>query len=71
MDTDDPSTQTTPYFARQGTNASGGDGLSTTQDDGLTNQQLNKIATDMGSQSDDLVTALDAIATAINAKPSA
>ncbi len=35
-----------------------------------TNQQVGKIAQDLGTQNDDVVAALDAIATAINALPS-
>lgn len=35
------------------------------------NQQVGKIAQDLGSQNTDIVAALDAIAAAINAKPSA
>ena len=44
---------------------------STTQDDASTNQQLNKIANDLGTQNTALIASLNAIATAINAKPSA
>lgn len=44
---------------------------SITSDRGLLNQQVNKLATNLSSNNDTLVTALDAIATAINAKPSA
>ena len=36
-----------------------------------TNQQVGQIAQNLGSQNTDLVAALDAIAAAINAKPSA
>ena len=37
----------------------------------MTNQQVGTIAENLGSQSDDVTTALAAIAAAINAKPSA
>lgn len=67
---DDPATPATPWFTT-GTAAAQNAPNSITADRGLTNQQLSKLATDVDSQNDDLVTALDAIATAINAKPSA
>lgn len=71
MADDDPvvpaPTASTPWFTQQ----AGSPGLSTTPDDSNTNLQLNKIASDMGSQSDALVTALGTITTALNAKPSA
>lgn len=73
MDETDPAAgyaqQTPPWFTQKPNNTDGG--LSTTPDDALTNQQLNKIADDLGSQSDDVIAALDAVAAAINAKPSA
>lgn len=61
--------QTSPWFTQQATGDTSG--LSTTPDDANTNIVLNKIATDLGGQSDDLVTALNAITTALNAKPAA
>jgi hypothetical protein len=57
-----------PWFSQQ---PSGTEGLSTTPDDANANLLLNKIADDMGSQNDDVVAQLNAIAAAINAKPSA
>ncbi len=60
--------QTAPWFTQQ---ESGTTGLATTPHDSNTNILLNKIADDMGGQSEDLVAAITAIATAINAKPSA
>lgn len=61
-------TQTAPWFTQQ---PSGTAGLSTTPDDSNTNIVLNKIALDLGAQSGEVITALNAIAAAINAKPSA
>lgn len=61
--------QKSPWFTKQQSDNAAG--LSTTPDDADMNIILNKIADDMGGQSDDLVAALDAIAAAINAKPSA
>ena len=71
-ETNPDASQAAPWFT-QSASASGGagTGLSTTPDDSNTNIVLNKIATDLGSQSGDVVTALDAITTALNAKPAA
>ncbi len=67
---DDPTTasQSAPWFTQQPSSSAG---LSTTADDANMNIQLNKIASDLGTQSGDLVTAINAITSAINAKPSA
>jgi hypothetical protein len=46
-------------------------GVSITTDRGLLNQLVSRLSSDTGSQSDDLVGALDAVLAAINAKPSA
>lgn len=63
---DDPANQSALAFGQ-----SGSAGLSTTPDDSNTNILLNKVASDLGSQNAEVITALNAIAAAINAKPSA
>ncbi len=60
---------TTPWFAV----APGAEGTGqsiTTQRTAL-NEQTTGVANDLGGQNDDVVTALDAITTALNAKPAA
>ena len=46
-------------------------GVSITTDRGLLNQLVSRLGNDASSQNDDLVTALDAVLSAIAAKPSA
>lgn len=62
-------TASTPWFAI--TPDAQGSGISTTNQDSSRNQQISGIANDLGGQNDDVVTALNAITTALNAKPSA
>ncbi len=62
-------TQSTPWFAV--TLDAQGSGLGTTNQDSSRNQQISGIANDLGGQNDDVVTAINSIATALNAKPAA
>lgn len=62
-------TQSTPWFAV--TPDAQGSGLGTTNQDSSRNQQISGIANDLGDQNDSVVTAINSIATALNAKPSA
>lgn len=65
----------TPWFAQQqvsGTpTGAAAQGNSITTERGILNQQVNGVAGDLSDQTTALVAALDAIAAAINAKPSA
>ncbi len=67
----DPSTATasTPWFAV--TPGAEGTGQSITSQRTALNEQTTGVANDLGGQNDDFVTALDAITTALDAKPSA
>lgn len=62
-------TASTPWFAV--TPAAQGSGISVTNQDSSRNQQISGIANDLGGQNDDVVTAINSITTALNAKPSA
>ena len=62
-------TPSVPWFAVSP--GAEGSGMSITNQRTALNEQINGVANDLSDQSDDTVTALNAILTAMNAKPSA
>lgn len=68
-------TASTPWFAQQQTSdaptGAAAQGNSITSERGILNRQVNALAGDLSDQGDATVTALNAIAAAIAAKPAA